>query len=49
MIKCVLYVVILLILIFIEYLFQPRLDYTDNNNLLLWYNNYKKRKYLKIF
>ena len=40
--------IILLIIIAVEVVFSPRLDYTNEGNLLLWYGR-KFRNYIKIF
>jgi hypothetical protein len=39
------------IVFIIELLFKPRLDFTRNKNLLLWYNNLisKERIYFLIY
>jgi len=39
---------IILILIFIELIFSPRVDITKNKDVLLWYGK-TKRKYIKLF
>jgi len=36
----------LTIIVLIEIVFHPRLDYTWNGKLLLWYSGLKKRKYV---
>ena len=40
--------VIICIILIVEFLWSPRLEYTRNKDLLLFYNNRKGRNYLKI-
>lgn len=43
-------IIIILFIVFLDSFFKPSLDWTSENNLLLWYNVRKgERKYLKIF
>lgn len=42
-------IIIFLIIILTEILYSPRLDYTKDEDLLLWYNGKPKRKYIVIF
>lgn len=43
-------IIILAILLLIEIIFSPRLDFINNGkNLLLWYNDAEGRTYIQIY
>lgn len=37
------------VVVFTEWKFSPRLDKTSDGELLLWYNEKNKRKYIKLW
>lgn len=39
---------IISLLILLYYIYRPKLDFIDNNLIILWYG-VKKRKYIKLF
>lgn len=41
-------ILLLLILILIEIIYNPRVDITDYDDVLVWYGNKGKRKYFKL-
>jgi len=43
------FIYLLIIAFFIEAILKPRLDFTRDGGLLIWYNNKNKRVHGKIF
>lgn len=39
----------IIVLLFIEFLFKPRIDITIDKKILLWYGRSLKRKYFILF
>lgn len=39
----------IIVLLFIEFLFKPRIDVTRDKKILLWYGRSLKRKYFILF
>jgi hypothetical protein len=39
----------LVVIIIVEFLFRPRIDFTKDKKILLWYGRSLKRKYFIIF
>ena len=44
-------VISIVLLFFIELIFSPRIDWTDEDEILLWYYPilFKKRNYIKLY